>query len=63
MPPVTLTMVPVIPAAWSEARNTATRAMSASRGERRVIRIWSSWASRRWNSTLSRRRSLFTAAS
>ena len=39
MPPVTLTKVPVMPAAWSEARKTAVAATSARVGLRRVMRI------------------------
>jgi AcrR family transcriptional regulator len=43
---VTLTNVPVMAAAWSEARNAATSATWASRGERRSTRIASSCSSR-----------------
>src|SRR3712207_5245535 len=39
--------------AFSEARNAAVAATSASRGERRVIRIWSRFSIRPWKAASS----------
>jgi hypothetical protein len=60
---VTLTKVPVIAEACSEARNAAVAATSASRGDWRSILIRSRWPSSPSNAAASSCRFLLTEAS